>query len=87
MFSVGERVVCIADWWDILIQSKHDSKIDPKKHEVCVIKGIYDTREGVFFEIAGYEGTMYCSTRFRKLDYDFVEEVLKLIQERPVEIA
>lgn len=88
MFEVGKKVVCIADSWKWLDGLEGTwSGAEPVKDEIYVIVEIHEHNGKVFLELDGFPNNLYCSTKFRNLDYGFVEEVLRLINERPVEIA
>ncbi len=92
MFEVGQKVVCVQrrgfwykkrpKWKDFLFGRK---KVPgPKEHEIVTINAVHVTGYLGFREYA-FSG-FYDPGAFRPLDYDFVEPVIKMVNERPVKL-
>lgn len=81
MFSVGQKVVCIADKWQSYLTGEDVS--GPRNGDILKIAEIF-THEGVSYLY--FDGLMggYESTKFRPLDYDFVERILKQVTPEPI---
>ena len=94
-FKIGEKVVCVdsSGFISCFVERKYNVKY-PLKNEIYTIRDIISQNGLIglrFFEIIntplGYnEGTnfgekAFNSTRFRKLDHDFAENLLKEISE------
>ena len=88
-FKVGEKVVCIDD----SNPRRADLLIKIKRNEIYTIREIYISQinggeifnlEEVIGEICPFWGREigYYSVRFRKLDYDFAENLLAEIKEQ-----
>lgn len=91
-FKVGEKVVCIST----ILPQAYSRSVLPEKGEMYTIRGILE-KEGnvglVLEEIVnpvqkfknGYGEEHFGIKFFRKLDYQFAEDVIKKICEEPVE--
>jgi len=99
MFSVDEKVVCIhtfsTEGREI---ARSFGEKDPIKGEMYTIRDIESREDGVYLRfhelinprlnyIDGCHEAQFWSERFRKLDYDFVEEVMAMIKEVPAELS
>lgn len=84
-FNINDKVVCIIptgqDWY---CTKTHKILYGPKTNEILVIdKIIYND----YFVFSKYKLThSWISFAFRKLDYDFAEEVMRNIIEQPIEV-
>jgi len=78
------KVICISDRW------KYDSNYLKQDIETQhpQMDGIY-TVEGIeeeFYLLEEFPHTAYSMDAFRELDYGFVEEVIKMCNQRPIKI-
>lgn len=89
MFKIGEKVVCIKqDKWEKANENPFTDFInlpDPIYNEVYTICNIFTFNKDVYLYFTELNGTIgYNSKEFRKLDYDFVEDVIKKVTEEPI---
>jgi len=91
MFKIGEKVVCIKQGkWENANKNSLTDLInlpDPIYNKIYTICNIFIFKNAYlyFTELNGVIG--YNSKEFRKLDYDFVEDVIKKITEKPITIS
>lgn len=89
-FRVGQRVVCISN----MANKPHENSgiVEDKAHflvevdEIYTIEAIEYDEDGEWLLLVEVPGWQFESTEFRplKMDYDFVEEIIK--QVTPVEV-
>ena len=82
-FKVGEKVVCIED--DSLCVNDFTIMPSPNVGDIVEIIEISKTGEWLTFIEYDYNFE-YDASKFRKLDYDFVEEVIKQVTEKELAI-
>lgn len=90
-FKVGEKVVCIKH--DPINKQDGKSYPAPKQNEIVTIEyfeksgflGLLEYQEEFMTPWNTLERIVYDPHTFRKLDYDFVEDVISNLKEQPVE--
>jgi hypothetical protein len=81
MFSVGQKVVCIADKWQSWETRQEVS--GPKNGDILKIERIL-VLDGLEYLVFFGDSCGYVSDKFRPLDYDFVEHILKQVTPEPI---
>lgn len=84
-FKVGEKVVCVADAWTAVPRSKNKDSV-PVKHEIVTIKEITFYDNVAYLSLCEHPLDCFEASFFRKLDYDFVEQVIAQVTQIPVVI-
>ncbi len=82
-FKIREQVVCIKKGtWAIVDGGIRGGVSDPIYNEIYTISGFLDFKNEIYFYIKelDYFGCWF-SGNFRKLDYNFVDEVLEMIMD------
>lgn len=91
-FKVGEKIVCIK--YDPINEQDGKSYPSPKKNEIVTVEyfsdngflGLFEYQERFVTPWNTLGRIIYDPNTFRKLDYDFVEEVISNLKEEPVTI-
>lgn len=83
-FKVGDKVICVKGFSDFDNAGFKHEFPKPKKDGIYVISQIDQKHRGTFLAFTGFKG-FYIEHKFRKLDYDFVEDVISNLKEEPVE--
>jgi hypothetical protein len=81
-FKIGEQVVCIKKGGWHHVYGEYNGEPDPIYNEIYTISFFENFRNELYFGIKELAPNgSWGSRNFRKLDYDFVEEVLEMIME------
>ena len=77
-FKIGQKVVCIKQGsWEPCYD-----QVDPKYNKVYTIFSISENLGVAYLQLLGIDPLrFYDSIQFRPLDYDFVNEVMEMIEE------
>lgn len=88
MYTVGEKVVCIADSWRLFYGSVEiGPAFGPKKGEVLVVTDVYHTYGHEYLGLLGWPDGAFCALKFRKLHDDTVSRIIAQVTEKPVVIS
>lgn len=82
MFSVGQKVVCIADKWLDWYSKKETN--GPKNGDILTVRKVMVVEGLEYLIFTGPDEAGYVSDKFRPLDYDFVERILKQVTPKPI---
>ena len=86
MFKTGQKVVCTYSEWKN--HKEPTPSFAPKKNEIYNITKINRRLSGIYLILQECSSLYEWSAKyFRPLDYDFVEEVIRQVTEKPIIIS
>lgn len=87
MFRVGEKVACLISFSGKAQYGCSNYQVPhPKKGKIYIISHIEVAHNKYWVGVVGFPAGLYSALRFRKIDYDFVEEIIKQVKEEPITI-
>jgi hypothetical protein len=89
MLRTGEKVVCIADGWSYVAGSliPDSMRSEPLKNNIYCIKMTHWYEGRLFLEFSEFGNDVFCAEKFRRLDYDFVADVIRMVTDETVTIS